>query len=133
MPGKKVDVIVFRGGKKKELQVKVGSLGNGDSAQIAKKPVSDDEVLGLVVENLPQAYETKWGVAQGVVVKEVIPGQAGANAGLLAGDVITMLDNKAIANVSEFREIAAKLPKDSHVAMHMIRRGRPGFIAIRTE
>ncbi|MCY1562621.1 hypothetical protein D9M68_1000510 [compost metagenome] len=51
--------------------------------------------------------------------------------GVRPGDVITHLNNKAIASAKEFTEIAKELPKDRSVSMRVLRQGRASFITFK--
>ncbi|MCY1398766.1 peptidase Do [compost metagenome] len=66
----------------------------------------------------------------GVVIKEVQEGPA-ALIGLQPGDVITHLNNQAIASAKDFTEIAKDLPKNRSVSMRVLRQGRASFITFK--
>ena len=74
----------------------------------------------------------RWSITSGVVVQQVLEG-AGLQAGLMRGDVITMLNGKRIETVEQFEQEAASLPKGRSVPMRIVRRGSPLFIALKTE
>jgi serine protease Do len=59
-----------------------------------------------VVAPLDEALKDRWSITSGVVVQQVLEG-AGLQAGLMRGDVITMLNGKRIETVEQFEQEAA--------------------------
>jgi serine protease Do len=66
------------------------------------------------------------------MVQQVQEG-AGLQAGLVRGDVITMLNGKRIETVEQFEQVASALPAGRSVPLRIVRRGSPLFIALKTE
>ncbi|MFC6671681.1 PDZ domain-containing protein [Marinobacterium aestuariivivens] len=66
----------------------------------------------------------------GVVIQQVKPGP-GADAGLVAGDVITMLNGQVIDTVGQFEQTVEGLPADRPVPLRIVRRGSPMFIPLK--
>ncbi|MFY9178874.1 MAG: DegQ family serine endoprotease [Venatoribacter sp.] len=131
-PGTKVTLSVVRNGKRKNLDITIGTMPSTDDAQLAsnRSNANSDNRLGIVVGNLNERQRKS--VGEGVVVSEVGQG-AGAQAGLSNGDIITMIYGQPVRSVSEFEEIVAKLPKDRSVPMRIIRRGSALFIPLRVQ
>jgi serine protease Do len=132
-PGEKARVEIVRSGKRETIWVEIGVLPNQDElAQVHKKQTQPEggNVLKLEVVELDEQRKEKWQVGSGVVVKKVGPGAA-ADAGLMAGDVITMLNGEKVESVSSFQSISASLPKGKAVPMRIVRRGSPLFIPIK--
>ena len=61
---------------------------------------------------------------------EVQDGPA-AMIGLRPGDVISHLNNQAVASAKQFTEIAKDLPKNRSVSMRVLRQGRASFITFK--
>lgn len=132
-PGKKARVDVVRSGKSQSLRVEIGTLPNQD--ELAKvnsnKPkAAKANPVNIEVAELDEKRKEKWQVGAGVVVKRVMQG-AGANAGLMVGDVITMLNGEQVSSVRKFNEVASDLPVGKSVPMRIVRRGSPMFIPLR--
>jgi serine protease Do len=81
--------------------------------------------LGVRVEPLSPALGDYFGLkdGKGALVLEVLEGRPAEKAGLLAGDVITRLDDKPIANSRDLVE--ALRGKDGKVALRVMRHGAP--------
>jgi serine protease Do len=118
--GKQVDVVVLREGKRKKMQVTVAKL----EEQVTTEPVKADE-LGLSVQDMTPEIARELDLdpgATGVVVSSVTPGSPAEEAGLRPGDIIEMVGNKAVANVSEFRKLLAARAEGESVLV-LVRRG----------
>lgn len=133
-PGEKARVDVIREGRRETIIATIGALPDED--QLAEQSRSESEAapadtsLGLVISPLTQEQRTRWNVNAGVVVTQVNEG-AGAAAGLISGDVITMLNGERIETLDQFTRVVAELPQDRAVPMRIVRRGSAMFIPLR--
>lgn len=129
-PGESAEVEIVRNGKRKTLDVEIGVLPEEDVV-LAGKPRSSlkQNVLGIVVADLTRQQINKIGV-EGVLVKEVGPGPAAA-AGLVSGDVITLLNGQRIINISDFKRVLKSLPEGRLLPLRILRRGVAMFIPLR--
>lgn len=132
-PGDKADVEVMRDGRLQTLSVTIGLLPDED--QLAQRRSGADSqpeetALGILVTPLTQEHRDRWNLNSGVLVSQVNPG-AGAQAGLVSGDVITMLNGERIETVEQFYQVVTDLPKDRAVPMRIVRRGSAMFIPLR--
>ncbi len=110
----------------------IGVLPDGDGAELALNNASPKEStsnrLGVVVSELSDAQRKS--VGDGVVVRDVKRGPA-AFAGLVNGDVITMIAGEPVRNMDDFNKVVAKLPANRSVPMRIVRRGAAMFIPLR--
>ena len=130
-PGKKVKVEVYREGKRKTINVKVGALDK-DAAKVADRSNGADR-LGLAVEKLADQERQQLRLRGGIVVVEVSPESAAANAGLRGGDIIVQLGYSRIDDLDEYQQVIAELPKDTPIAIRFYRQGRAIFRTIQIE
>lgn len=131
-PGTEVKMDVIRDSERRSIDVVVGLLPNEKETVAgisAPEPASSNR-LGLKIEPLSDNYREKWNIRSGVVVAEVVDG-AGARAGVVAGDVITMIDGKQIETVEQFGRVVDDLPAERSVPMRIVRRGSPLFIPLK--
>jgi serine protease Do len=84
------------------------------------------------VAELDQDRRDKWNLRSGVVIRQVNPG-AGADAGLVAEDVITMVNGEVIESVQQFEKTIKELPANRPVPLRIVRRGSPMFIPLKLE
>jgi len=131
-PGEVAKVQVVRGSRKQVLNVRIGELPDTNKALASHQAdsVPKHNRLNLVVAELDDERRAKWNVSNGVVIKRVMRGAA-ADAGLVVGDVITMLNGQRIESVSQFSEMVSNLPSGRAVPMRIVRRGSPMFIPLK--
>ncbi|WP_432470780.1 DegQ family serine endoprotease [Amphritea sp. HPY] len=131
-PEKDAEVGVIRGGKKKYITVTIGLLPDMTKpAKTAKNSVKPEvNRLNIQISELDDQLKERWSVGSGVVVRRVEEG-AGADAGLMVGDVITMLNGVKINSVAQFAEAVSELPEKRAVPMRIVRRGSPVFIPLK--
>eukprot|EP01155_Anaeramoeba_flamelloides_P031190 Anaeramoba_flamelloidesa88505_21.p1 GENE.a88505_21~~a88505_21.p1 ORF type:complete len:469 (+),score=58.95 a88505_21:198-1604(+) len=133
-PGDSAEVEVIRDGRKKTLEVTIGRLPDDEANGLPggqNKPVETSR-LGVVVAPLPEELKDKWSVRSGVIVERVEEGPA-ARAGLVRGDVITMLNGERVETLEQFQRIVEELPSGRSVPLRVVRRGNPMFIALKPE
>ncbi|MBT3147121.1 DegQ family serine endoprotease [Neptunomonas phycophila] len=132
-PGTKARVDIVRNGDDKVLTVNIGTLPDEAraikaSSQPAQAPQNNR--LNIMISDLSQDQKNNLAVSYGILVQKVMAGSA-ANAGLVAGDVITMLNGKRVENVQVFEQIVSQLPAKRSVPMRIVRRGSPVFIPLK--
>ena len=134
-PGSRVSMEVVRDKKRKKMTVEVGGLDADDSYSLTANKVEKGYggKLGLVVEAAEPEVLERWGINGGVVVSEVIPDSAAAAAGIVPGDVITLMGSSPVTTKEAFQRAAEKLPDGSSVPLRLIRRGSPMFIGLKLE
>ncbi len=128
-PGKSVPVTLMREGKKRVVDVVVGTLG-GDESLATESEVVEGGRLGLVVDALEPELLKQWQLRGGVVVRQVLADGAGAKAGLRRGDVIVQLGFHGVDSLSDYDRVVADLPSDSLLPIRFYRSGRALFRTI---
>jgi serine protease Do len=125
-PGTRVNLGIYRGGKKINVPVTIGELPRDVAAAAAR---ADDpssvagNPLGLAVDDLTaeqrRALEIEPG--EGVVITRII-GSAGVRAGLQPGDVVLMVAGKSVGSAAQFNA-AVKGAKPGQPVLLLVRRG----------
>jgi len=128
-----VPLTLVRDGKPKTLKVKVGGLAADDSYSLAggETGVGEGGRLGMVVETVPAETLERLGINGGVLVRAVVPDSVAATAGVLPGDVITLLGSSPIKSVEAYESTVAGLKGGSSVPLRLVRRGAPLFIGLK--
>jgi serine protease Do len=132
-PGSRVPVEIMREQKRRTIKVKVGGLDADDSYSLRGSEDREDQGgrLGVVVaEPAPEQLE-RWSLSGGVQVREVVNGSPAAEAGVLPGDIITLIGNTPVKSVAAFDKAVDKLRKGSSVPLRLMRRGTPLFIGLK--
>jgi serine protease Do len=127
-PGSTAKVEILRDHKKQVLDVKVGELPRDKSALAAAAGGDEGSAsgsaaaLGMSVQDFDASARAELGLkaGEGVVVSR-ITGRAAASAGLQAGDVILMVNQKRVGSATAFRD-AVKGIKPGDTAMLLVRR-----------
>ena len=132
-PGTEVVVEVMRDRKRKEIDVEVGGLGAEDGFSLTASGTATGQGgrLGALVEEAPAELLERWGINGGVLVREVAPDSVAAEAGVLPGDVITLIGSTPIKSVASYADVEAGLPAGGSVPLRLIRRGSPLFIGLK--
>lgn len=132
-PGTTVPVEIVRNKKSKTIKVKVGGLDAEQSYSLADSggATSRGGRLGMTVESVPSESLEEYGLSGGVVVRDVQPSSLAANAGIVPGDIITLIDSTPIKSVKNFRKAVDGLKGGGSVPLRLIRRGSPLFIGLK--
>lgn len=127
--GSTVPVKIMRKGKKKTIDVTVGSRGGDVAQQVGSQSEQDKSRLGLVVEEIPAKMRESVGV-EGVVVTDVFDDGPARAAGIQVGDIIVQLGFDEVSSVINFNKVAKSLPPNKPQPIRIIRRGSPLFRSI---
>jgi len=132
VPGKTVERELVRNGRNKTIDLTVGVLPEEGALVEASAvaPPAEANPLNISVAALEPERAEQWRLSGGVVVREVLSGP-GADAGLVVGDVITMLNGLPIEDMDGFADVASHLPKGKAVPMRIVRRGSPLFLPLK--
>lgn len=142
-PGTNVNLQVYSQGKTREVQAVLGELNPParvatapSAAGASEKPIpstsnASNAVLGLTVQPLTEARKRDTGLTFGVMIETVVPNSPAANAGLQKGDVIQMMNQQEVREITKFNDDVAKLDRNKPVALLVWRDGRSAYVAIR--
>ncbi|SFX62312.1 DegQ family serine endoprotease [Marinospirillum alkaliphilum] len=133
-PGERGRFVVLRDGRQRTLNFAVGE--RPDDPQVVRsgrgspEPAAADR-LGLRVEAVPAALKERWSIENGVQVVEARSGSPAAQAGIRQGDVLVSIGGQDIRSPAQFAELVKKLPANQSIAVRLMRRGSPQFVALR--
>jgi len=131
-PGAEVDAVVVRSGRRQTLAVEVGGLDADDDPRVASTGSDGDSArIGITAETAAPETLERWGISGGVVVRSVIPDSPADEAGILAGDVLTLVGSTPVKDLDSLREALEAQSPGSSVPLRLIRRGAPLFIGLR--
>ena len=134
--GKEAQVVVIRDRKRQIIGVEIAELPTEitQAAFTPEEPESvQDMALGMRVESLSDEARERLKLESGVQVVEVDQAGPASEAGIQKGDVITMIDNRAIESVDQFESVTQGLESGKSVALLVQRRAGPVFLAIRPD
>jgi len=132
--GQSVPVKLLHNGKVKTFKVLIDSLPGEEkiaSTKTSKGKIISDNRLNIRVKDLTKEQREQMQLEnQGVLVEEVSKGPA-KDAGIYAGDIILLFDNKKITNSKVLKELIKSLPSGKPVPILVQRDGNPMFLAIK--
>ncbi|MFU8819138.1 MAG: DegQ family serine endoprotease [Desulfurivibrio sp.] len=129
--GREVKVTVVRQGERKELRVTIGKL---DEEEVVAKVASEaEEKLGLAVQELTPEVARSLGIKErdGVLISNVEPGSAAAEAGLRRGEVIVELNQQPVKNLEQYAVMMENALAEGSVLLLVRRGAQSRFVAIR--
>ncbi len=134
--GEQARVTVIRNKQQRSIGVQIAQLPPA-TTQAAYTPSDDkaneDTALGMKVEELSSEAAERLKIENGVRVVDVDEFGPAGDAGILKGDVITMIDNRNVDSLDDFEVITDQLTTGKSVALLVHRRAGPVFLAIRPE
>jgi serine protease Do len=130
-PGTTVQVIVWRGGKEKAFDIKLGERPTDNS--VVRQDGADNpfglEVANLTTDRMRQ-FQVDYADEEGVLVIGVDSESTAARKRVQPGDLIKSVDRQKVTSVSEFNEVMDNLDSDKPV-LFRLKRGRSSyFVAI---
>lgn len=87
--------------------------------------------LGVAIRELAPLEKTRLEIKGGVFIEDVVRGGLAAQSRILAGDVVTSINGKAILNTQDFVKAVEELKLNSVVRVGIIREGRNAMIGLR--
>ena len=126
------DLVVYRDGKKVTLTMKIGALPGREDRQRLRSGGSEKTSwnrLGIQVVDLDDSARSEQG-NEGVLVQRITEGPA-MEAGILPGDVITILNRKAVHDREQFTDLVKDLPANVSIPVLIVRDGMPGHRALK--
>jgi serine protease Do len=129
--GRQVPVTVVREGKTVALNVTIAQMDEPGQPAVAQAE-EEKGPLGLTVETVTPsiAKELKLTEPRGVVVRGVRSGSPAENAGVRAGDVITEVNHRAVADAAQMKRALEKHPKGAPVVVMIQRDGTNLYVAM---
>jgi serine protease Do len=129
--GRQVPVTVVREGKTVALNVTIAQLDEPGQPVVAQAE-EEKGALGLTVETVTpsMAKGLKLAEPRGVLVRGVRSGSPAENAGVRAGDVITEVNHKAVADAAQMQQALDKHPKGAPVVVMITRDGSNLYVAM---
>jgi serine protease Do len=130
-PGTKAEVLVSREGKTRTFEVVLDALPSDQLAQANGEGGREgsSNVLGLTVEGIDSEQRRQLGDPEGGVVVTDVDSDAAWRAGVRPGDVVLMINNRAIDGMDDFESAIEGLEPGKAVALRVWRDGNTSFIA----
>ncbi len=140
-PGTKVDMIVFRDGRRKTLEVAIGLLESDTIAKATGAGSDGGDVAagatswGMTVRTLTPQIAKELGYEReisGVVVTAVEPAGLGTRAGIRQKDIIVRVGSTAITSAADFRKATEEADLSRGIRMQVVSEGMMRFVFLRS-
>ena len=130
-PGTTSTLKVLRNGKEKTFKLTVTELKEERQAQVTPEE-GEENPLGLMAKDLDQnlAQRLRLKETRGVVVVQVEPGSAAADAGLRPGDLILEVNGQAVETLKDYQGIMGKVKKGTFARWLIKRQGRTQYLSV---
>ena len=130
-PGTRAKLAVIRDGKRRELEIKIGTLT--EDKLTAAGPTRSSDEIGLTVQTLTPELAKQFDLneTKGVVVTAVKPGSVAALAGIKPGAVILQVNQKPVNSAGEFKRIVKESSGDKRVLLLIKDGGVQRFVALK--
>lgn len=133
--GKQAEVTLIRDGKTLTPAVSIAEQPRERKAVGTPRPGQEQQTtpLGLQVAELTDAIRQQLNLerdTQGVVVANVEPGSAAAQAGLRPGDVIVQVNRKAVTGIDDFRQQLERVDPKEDPLFLVNRRGARQYVVV---
>lgn len=135
--GQAVDLVIMRNGERQTVKLTIGELPS-EERQALQSPAGEKtktetkSSLGIQVAPLDQTTRDALKLTGGVLVERVT-GNPARQAGVLAGDVITLVNGEKVDSPQALSELVASLPKGKTVAILVHRDESARFLALKIE
>ena len=95
--------------------------------------VNKGPVLGVAIRSLTEQEKNKLNLKGGVFIQDVTSGGLAAQSRIIAGDIITQVNNKKIITPNDFVEAVADLQKNTVARVAIVREGQYAMIGLRIQ
>ncbi len=131
---KKVKVVIYRDGAKKDISLVVGKLKekDGEAGTDSKEP----DRIGITVQEISKDIADRLGIqdSKGLVITEVKPGSSAEDAGVAVGSIIIEFNGRRPETVNAYNALVAMLKKGDVMRL-LLRRpdGTVHYVALKVE
>lgn len=132
---KKVKIIIFRDGKKKDVNLVVGVLKDKENSVVAGSGKEIDKV-GITVEEIKKDTADRFGLheVKGLVITDVKSGSAAEEVGIIAGSIVIEVNGSRPVTTKEYAAFVSTLKKGDVLRL-LLRRpdGTAHYVALKVE
>jgi serine protease Do len=132
-PESAVTIDVIRDGKPQQIKVTIGTMPEEVASQ-KKAGAKSESAWGITVQNISPELAQKHSIDEnesGVVITEIKPGTAAAEARLRPGDVVKEVNRQKVQNIRDYKQVIGKMKKNETLLLLVKRAGNTFYIAIK--
>ena len=133
LPNQVIQLQVLRDDKVRNISATLTTAPDDTPAKVEQTAQQKGPVLGVTIRNLTANEQSQLDVKGGILVQEVKLGGVAAQSRMIAGDIITQINNKAILNSNDFIQSVSELKKGSIARVSIIRQNQHAMLGMRIE
>ena len=133
LPNQVIQLQVLRDDKVRNISATLTTAPDDTPAKVEQTAQQKGPVLGVTIRNLKANEQSQLDVKGGILVQEVKLGGVAAQSRMIAGDIITQINNKAILNSDDFIQSVSELKKGSIARVSIIRQNQHAMLGMRIE
>jgi serine protease Do len=132
--GEKAKLVLIRDGEKQTITVEIGMLED-EEAVLAGTETGTSKKLGITVQELTPKLAESLGteVDHGLIVSDVEPESAAAEAGILRGDIILEINREKVGKVAQYIKALQAAQEKKSILLLIQRDQNTRFVVIETE
>jgi serine protease Do len=121
-PGDRVTLSVIRAGNRQEIEAELGRFATEEPELQRRAAQASAEKLGFQVQGLTAALAERFGHerSDGVIISEVVPFSAAANAGVRPGQILLRVNGQEVGTPADIERIAQGLGAGEVVSLRLI-------------
>ncbi len=132
-PNQNIQLQVLRDDKTRNISATVTTAPDDTPAKVEQTAQNKGPVLGITIRNLTASEQKQLDIKGGILIEEVKRGGIASQSRLMAGDVITKVNNRTILNSEDFVKSASELKKGSVARVSIIRQDQRAILGMRIE
>ena len=133
LPNQVIQLQVLRDDKVRNISATLTTAPDDTPAKAEQTAQQKGPVLGVTIRNLTANEQSQLDVKGGILVQEVKLGGIAAQSRMIAGDIITQINNKTILNSDDFIKSVSELKKGSIARVSIIRQNQHAMLGMRIE
>jgi len=132
-PNQNIQLQVLRDDKTRNISATLTTAPDDTPAKVEQTAQNKGPVLGITIRNLTASEQKQLDIKGGILIEEVKRGGIASQSRLMAGDVITKVNNRTILNSEDFVKSASELKKGSVARVSIIRQDQRAILGMRIE
>jgi len=133
LPNQVIQLQVLRDDKVRNISATLTTAPDDTPAKVEQTAQQKGPILGVTIRNLTANEQSQLDVKGGILVQEVKLGGIAAQSRMIAGDIITQINNKTILNSDDFIKSVSELKKGSIARVSIIRQNQHAMLGMRIE
>ena len=132
--GEKARLVLIRDGKKQNITVEIGKMDD-EAAILAGTETGTSKKLGITVQEITPKIAESLGIeeAHGLIVNDVDPGSAAAEAGIMRGDILLEINREKVDNIADYKKALQAAQEKKSILLLIERDHNTRFVVIETD